>query len=288
MATVASDLAAGQIAMIDAARYTMEHAVVAPNVFTKLSLNAGEVSKFIPKFGGVTAGDLTDGLDMTGEQVLTISGTAHTTDEAGCKVIITRKLRHQLKEDAYRAAGKVIGNAMGKKIDQDGLSLFSGLNSGFTAAATVLSLGYLAAAVSQCQGQAEPVPGSLVAVFHPYQINAFVDQLTVPSVTLTFPDELSLPLLKNYWVGQQKVYNTNIFRGGNIQNNTSGTVTAAHGAVFSPSAFIYLVGWEPDEWMEPDGSLRGWEIGIVADYGMVEEDGTYGRYMNFDNQAPTS
>ncbi len=58
--------------------------------------------------------------------------------------------------------------------------------------------------------------------------------------------------------------------------------------MFSPQAFIYLVGWEPENWVEEDKSLRGWEIGIVADYGMVEEDDSYGRYMLFESGAPTS
>jgi hypothetical protein len=283
--TKAADLAAGQIAMVASARYTMEHAVVSANTFTKMQLGAGNKSQYIPKFGKITASDLTDGIDMTEGQQLTITGTEHTTDEAGCKVIITKKLRNQLKEDAYRAAGKVIGNAMGKKIDQDGLSLYSGLNSGLGAAATTLTLGYHAAAVAQCIGQSEPTPMPLVAVYHPYQINAFVDQLSVPSSTLAFPDALSLPLLQAYWRGSEKLYGTPIFGAGNISIDSS---EDAYGAIYSPMAFIYLVGWEPENWLEEDKSLRGWEIGIVADYGMVEEDGTYGRYMLFDAAAPVS
>ena len=288
MPTTASDLAAGQIAFVAAARFTYEHQAVCTNLFTKKVLSKGNKSQYIPKFGSAVAADLVDGLDMTNEQSLTITGTTHTTDEAGLKVIITKKLRNQLDADAYAAAGKVVGNAMGKKIDQDGLSLFSGLDSGFTAAATVLVLGYLAAGNAQLQGQSEPVPPPYVGVFHPYQLNGIVDQLTVPSSTLTFPDSLSLPLLRNYWKGQDKLYGTQIFADGNIQNNTSGTTTGANGAMFSPMAFIYLVGWEPENWVVEDNSLRGWEIGIVADYGMVEEDGSYGRFLNMDNTAPTA
>ncbi len=289
MATTASDLAAGQIAMVDAARYTQEHVAVCTNIFKKLILGAGEKSKFIPKFGTATASDLTDGIDMANENLLTITGTTHTTDEAGCKVIITKKLRAQLKEDAYAAAGKVIGNAMGKKIDQDGLSLFSGLDSGFTIAASTLNLGYLAAGVAQCMGQVEPVPGPFVLVCHPYQVNAFVDQLTVSGTTVgaQFPDGISEPLLREYWRGREKLYGVNIFVDGNIEA-AAGTATSAFAALFSPSAFIYLVGWEPENWVEEDKSLRGWEIGIVADYGMVEEDGTYGRFFNALNSAPTA
>jgi len=289
MATVATDLANGQIAFVDAARYTLEHSVVAPNVFNKLTLEPGNVSKFIPKFGALSdASDLTDGIDMTSEQTLTISGTAHTTDEAGCKVIITRKLRNQLKADAYAAAGKLVGFSMGRKMDRDGLALFSGLSKGIDAGGTVLSLGYHCAAVAQLQGQSEPVGWPLIAVYHPHQVNAFVDQLSVAANGMNFPSELVMEKLRNWWRGQDKYYGTQIFVAGNMQNNTSGTTTGATGALFSRAAFIYLEGWAPENWVEEDKSLRGWEIGIVADYGMVEEEDSYGRFMNFDNTAPSS
>ena len=284
MPTDASDLTNGQIAMVAKARYTYERVAVCTNLFTKMILEPGEKSKYIPKFAsGGSAADLTDGVDMTQETALTITGTTHTTDEAGCKVIITKKLRSQLKEDAYVAAGKIIGNMIGRKIDTDGVSLFSGLDTSLGAASTTLTVGLIAAGIAQLQGQSEPVPRPYVAVFHPYSLNAIVDQLTVPSATLAFPDALSLPLLREYWRGQEKLYGVNVFGDGNI---TAGSVS--YGALFAPEALIYLVGWEPENWVEEDKSLRGWEIGVVADYSMVEEDGTYGRAMLVDAQAPTS
>jgi hypothetical protein len=92
-------------------------------------------------------------------------------------------------------------------------------------------------------------------------------------------------MLVNYWLGNSKLYNCPIFADGNI---AIAATTYAYGAVFSQMALIYLVGWEPENWLEEDKSLRGWEIGIVADYGMVEEDDAYGRYMYFDMTAPRS
>ena len=284
MATDASDLAAGQIAMVAKARYTYERVAVCTNLFTRMTLEPGEKSKYIPKFeSGGMAADLTDGVDMTQETALKISGSTQTTDEAGCKVIITKKLRHQLKEDAYVAAGKLIGNMMGRKIDYDGVSLFSGLSNSLRAAGSVIVLGSIAAAVSQLKGQSEPVPEPYVCVLHPHQVNAIVDQLTVPSATLTFPDAISLPMVQQWWRGQTKIYGVNIFEDGNIP---SGSV--CYGALFAPETFIYLVGWEPENWVEEDKSLRGWEIGIVADYAMFEEDDSYGRRMLFDGVAPTA
>lgn len=282
--TTAADLAAGQIAMVGEARFTYEHKAVMTNLVTRMTLEAGNKSMYVPKFGKVTAKDLTDGVDMTEAQSLTITGTTHTTDEAGCKVIITKKLRNQLKEDAYRAAGKVIGNAMGKKIDQDGLTLFSGLNSGQGAANSAFSLQGLLAAIAQCMGQTEPVPQPIVAVLHPFTYFDIQSFIANPG-TSNMPPEFQLDYLKDYWRGNQQIWNTPIFVDGNITPDASDD---AYSAVFSKSAFIYLVGWEPENWVEEDKSLRGFEIGIVADYAFVEEDGTFGRYLLYDASAPSS
>src|SRR3990172_9557844 len=136
--------------MVAKARYTYERVAICTNLFTRMTLEPGEKSKYIPKFAaGGAAQDLTDGVDMTQETAITISGTTHTTDEAGCKVIVTKKLRAQLKEDAYSAAGKIIGNMMGRKIDNDGVGLFSGFGTSVGAASTTLTLGHLAAGIDR-------------------------------------------------------------------------------------------------------------------------------------------
>ena len=282
--TTATDLAAGQIAMVGTARYTYEADTVCTKLFTKMTLGAGEKSMYIPKFGTVTASDLTDGLDMTDAQQLTITGTTHTTDEAGCKVIITKKLRHQMKEDAYRAAGRVIGNAMTKKIDTDGTALFSGLNAGVGATATTFSIDYLTAALSQCWGQAEPVPEPMSCVMHPHVYHEIKDLLSTIATGGVSDATMDRHLLGKFR-GRDKLYGTPIYVTSHCTPNASND---SYGAVFSKMAFIYLVGWEPETWVEEDKSLRGWEIGIVSDYAMVEEDGTYGRYLLFGASAPTS
>lgn len=282
-ATKAADLAAGQIAMVGQARYTYEHRTVVTQLFDKHTLGPGEKSLYIPKFGTITAKDLTDGVDMTEAQSLLITGTTHTTDEAGCKVIITKKLRSQLKEDAYKAAGKVVGNAIAKKMDQDGLTLFSSVSGGVGGANTAFSMDLMRAGISQLYGQSEPAPLPLYCVLHPYQYDDIVNEIATPATTTMAP-EFQVEFLRYYYRGTEKLFATPIFVTGNI---TADTADDAYGCVFSKSAFIYLIGWEPENWVEYDGSLRGWEIGVVADYAMVEEDDSYARYLLNDVSAPT-
>lgn len=283
--TTGADLAAGSVAMVASARYTYEHQAVFTNTVNKMTIGKGEKSIYIPKFGSIVMDDLIDGVDMSNAQALTITGTTHTTDEVGAKVIVTKKLRNQLKEPAFRAAGKVIGNAMGKKLDTDGLALYSGLDSSVGADGTTFTLGHLLAAVTQCRGQAEPVPWPMVAVMHPYNLHILIDKFSDPS-TSNFPEEYMLSTLRDYWVGNLKLYNMPVLADGNI---TIATATAtSYGAIYSKMAFIYVVGYEPENWVVYDDSLRGWEIGIVHDYKMVEEDGSYGRALYFETAEPSS
>ncbi len=282
--TTAADLAAGSRAMIGAARYTYEPIQVFKNTVDIHRMAKGEKSYYVPKFGTITAEGLTDGVDMANSQTLAITGTTHTTNEAGAKVIVTKKLRNQFTTDIATAAGKVIGNAMGKKMDKDGLTLFSGIDSGLGSGSTTFALGYAAAAVTQCIGQAEPAPMPMAFVLHPYTLNTIVDAISQPG-TSHMPGDYQKAVLENHFAGIIKMNGIPVFHDSNIEPASTGYT---YNALYSKAAFIYVVGWEPDTWIVYDDSLRGWEIGIVADYAMVEEDGGYGRYLYFDGTAPTS
>jgi hypothetical protein len=282
--TTATDLAAGSKAMIGACRYTYEPIQVFKNTVNVHTMGQGEKSYYIPKFGTIAVERLTDGVDMTNSQTLTITGTTHTTNETGAKVIVTKKLKQQFTEDVARSTGKIIGNAMGKQMDVDGLTLFSGIDSGLGSGSTTFALGYSAAAVSQCIGQDEPAPMPMAFVLHPYTLNDIVDYLATPGTT-NIPPDYQMAVLQNHFAGIIKMNGIPVFHDSNIP---IATATYAYSALYSKEAFIYVVGWEPDTWIVYKDSLRGWEIGIVADYAMVEEDGTYGRYLYFSAAAPTS
>jgi hypothetical protein len=283
--TVALDLAAGAVAMVGEARFTIEHQAVFTNTVTPMKMAQGEKSIYIPKFGTVVSEDLTDGVDMTNSQTLSITGTTHTTDEAGCKVIVTKRLKLQLKAPAFRVAGTVIGNGMQKKIDQDGLALYSGIDSGVGVSTNTFGLGYLAAAITQCMGQSEPCPMPMSLVAHPYLLHPLVDALATPASSATMPQGFQWDVLRQHFMGIDKLYGVPILRDANATIDSSND---SYGAVYSKSAFIYITGYEIENWVVYDDSLRGWEIGIVHDYAMVEEDGKYGRYLLFNASAPTS
>ena len=199
--------------------------------------------------------------------------------------MISKRLRNHMKENMFRAAGEVIGNGMQKKIDLDGLALYSGLDNGLSNANTSFSLGHFAAAVTQCIGQAEPVPQPMALVAHPYLLHPLVDALATPASVAPIADVYNLAVLREHFMGIDKLYGVPVFRDANA---TIDSDDDSYGAIYSPKAFIYLPGYEIENWVVWDDSARAWEIGIVHDYAMVEEDGKYGRYLLHDTTAPTS
>lgn len=282
--TNAAELTAASIAMVAEARFTYEHAAVMTNLVTKIQLEKGQKSKYIPKYGSVSVDALADGQDMTESQTLAITGTTHTTSEVGGKVILTDKVAHDISEDGLVIAGKVLGNAMGKKIDKDLLALFDGFSNALGGSTTDFGQEYIAAAAANLMGRSEPAPQPYACVMHPYQLRFVVADLAY-TLTSFVPVEFQAPILRNYLRGVERLYGVAVIGDGNLPIDSSND---AKGGTFSREAIIYLSTKEPSLKMQEDISLRATEIVIVADYGAVEEDDNYGEEMYFNCVAPTA
>ena len=279
-----SNLADAQRIVIAEARYTEEHKAVMKQLVTHFTLGKGEKSINVPKFATVSASALTDGVDLASPTSVTNTTKSITTAEVGLLIVLSDKLIRQMVPDMFRVAGRLAGNAMGKKLDQDLLALFSGIDAGVGASGTVITTGYITAAVAKCFGASEPAPAPLACVLHPYQVRKIMDALA-PVGTYPIPDGYSKEVLSKYFSGSLKTWGVPIYFDGNVDNSTA---AATYGAVFSKDC-LYLA--TQKEWSverERDATLRATELVVVADYAVGELDGVHGQYLLFDATAPTS
>lgn len=279
-----SSLADAQRIVVAEARYTEEHVAVMKALVTPFRLGKGEKQINVPKFATVSASALTDGVDLSSPSSITNTTANITTSEVGLLIVLTDKLVRQMVPDMFRVAGRMAGNAMGKKIDQDLLALFSGIDAGVGASGTVITTGYITAAVAKCLGGSEPAPMPLSVVLHPYQVRKIMDALA-PVGTYPIPDGYSKAVLEKYFSGSLKTWGVPIYFDGNVDNSTA---AATYGAVFSKDC-LYLA--TQKEWSverERNASLRATELVVVADYAAGELDGGHGQYLLFDATAPTS
>ena len=284
------NLADAQRILVGEGRYTAEHAAPMKQLVSLFRLKKGEKQLSLPQFGQITANALTDAVDMVSDTVLPTETTVTiTTSEVGAKIILTDKLVRQMNEDVFRVAGKLLGNAMGRKLDKDLLALLDGFSNALGSAGTAITVGHITAALAQLKGglgtgDTDPAPDPIYAVIHPHQARVLMAALT-PTGTYPFPEGPSADILRKYFTAQLQGWGIPIFGDGNLTPDSSDDVK---GGVFSKEA-LYLC-WQ-DEWdveQERDASLRATELVIVGDYGVGELRNAYGIEMLFDAAAPTS
>ena len=266
----------------EARRTQMHRTVMEPLVRTyRVPRGAGDQLE-IPKFGAVTANALAEGVDMANPQTLTTTKVVVTPAEVGAQVVITDRALRTAREDMARAAGRVLGDAIAKKLDQDLLGLLDGFSTSLGGAGTNITMGHLRAAVSRLHAAAEPAPLPYAAVLHPYQAHDLAANIT-PIGTYPIPSGISQTVLENHWVA--RAFGVDVFQAGNLSVDTSDD---AKGGVFSKEAVVLVIfkDWAVER--ERDASLRAWELNVVADYGFGEYEDSWGVEMYFDAATPSS
>ncbi len=269
--------------VIAEARRTQMHRTVMEPLVRTYRVSKGEGDRLeIPKFGAVTASALTEGVDMANPQTLTTTKVVITPAEVGAQIVITDRALRTAREDMARAAGRVLGDAIAKKLDQDLLGLLDGFSSSLGGAATKITMGHLRAAVSRLHGASEPAPLPYSAVLHPYQAHDLAADIS-PTGTYPVPSGISQSVLEQHWVA--RAFGVDVFQAGNLSVDASGD---AKGSVFSKESVVLVMfkDWAVER--ERDASLRAWELNVVADYGFGEYEDTWGVEMYFDAAAPSS
>ena len=134
-----------------------------------------------PKFPGVTAYGLTEGVDMVTE-TLVDTNVAVSATEVGVSVELTNKMLRTVKRDEFlRMAGKAMGSAINVKQEQDFATLIDGFGTAVGLDGSAATIGQLGAALAQLAANSEPVNEAMMkdvsAVIHPYGWHDISQQL---------------------------------------------------------------------------------------------------------------
>jgi N4-gp56 family major capsid protein len=272
-ATTSSTLDDLFVNIIAQARFTAEEQSIMRNLVTVYNINAQAGTTIqVPKYPAISAGDLTEGTDMSSTTVST-SSVSIAVGEVGAQVLLTDMAAMGAGNPADEL-GTVLGNAIATKMDQDLIALFDGFSTSLGATTTELSAAYLFQAAATLR--ANKAVGRLVGVFHPYQTYALKANLTN---TFANPNggDLQNEAMRNGYVGT--IAGIDIFESANVTVDGSGD---AKGAIFAPEAIA--VAMKRDFSIEPqrDASNRAFELNATAVYGVGELDDSYGVEMYFD------
>lgn len=273
------NLEKGSNVLIGEARYTSEFNSPCIHLVERHQLGHGENTYRFLKFGQATFNSLTDGEDMVDSQDLGMTYVDASPSEVGAKFIITDKLARELKPEAFGIAGRMLGDGMGRKRDEDIIALFASLDNAFGATSKYLALSNASACVSNARGL--KIPNPIYAVHSPNAIGYLA--IATMAIGATYYagllDETTRKILSNFWRGVV-INQVPFFDDGNI-NVISGDTTG-YGAIFSKSAMGVVESKAPYTARERDESLRATEIVMVSDYIAVEIDGTYGASMRYE------
>ena len=247
-----------------------------------------------PKFPGVTAFGLSEGVDMVTE-TLVDSNTAISATEVGVSVEVSKKNLRTIKSAEFlRNAGKAMASAVNVKQEQDGAVFIDGFGTvvGLDGASAVI--GSLSAAKAQLSSNVEPINEIMMqgvsAIISPYGWHDISQQLfptgsgdshapfTAP------PSSVSEPVYRK-WYPAGYHFGTPI----KLSTNLVVSGTNVRGGVFHRDSVLFYEFMPVDmEIDDSDKSMRSIELDMVIDYGLGELNDGFGREWDYDDTAATS
>ena len=232
----------------------------------------------VPVWGRNDAAALTEGVDISTPQQLSVSVTSITASEHGIMTFVSDRLTRQNNEDILSHVGEVQGGALGRLLEDDLIVLFDGFSNSIGAAGSLLTFYHVAGAVSYLKTDNDSsygmAPGTPNGVFHPEQIRRFVQEMTgiqcggtTGMAAQPIPEGITAEVVKNYFRGNEKAFGVPIFQSGVLSRDGSGDTK---GAIFVPQAIALAMAHEMEAENERDASLRGTEVVMVGEWGESE------------------
>ena len=263
--------------VISEARYTEQIKEIISGVCWRITKPLHDGSTInLPYWGTVSANNLTEGIDMVSPQAMEDTNVQFTPGEVGAQIVLTDKVARDNNEDVLRAAGRILGEAMIAKREQDLAGQFTDATTDLGGTGTVATLGIIAAARATLAGNSlangGPAPMPYGVIHHPYVLLDLVDVLTptLPGSNshIAVGSGIAEDTLVNYTIG--RVFGMPVMESANISIDST---PDAIGVVLSMGTGGGLVLATAMEWgisPERDESLRATELNVVGEYAVGE------------------
>ena len=230
----------------------------------------------IPVYAKVSAAAVSEASDLSNTAINPTSVTI-TASEVGIMTTLTDLARNSASRNVAADIGKLFGEAIARKIDEDLIgewgSLTNTVRGAFTATITP-SIIFMAAADLRALGID---PASCACVLHP---NIAYDIKSSMSNTFANPaGEVGNSAMRTGFIGS--LAGLPVYESGNISNTDN--AGDYRGAVFHPEAFGLAMMQDLKIETQRDASLRADEIVATATYGVGTTQSTYGVEIRGDS-----
>lgn len=230
----------------------------------------------VPRYPVQSAAALTEGDEVSNTAVST-DGATLTISTVAIRTMVTDLVRNSAASNVVADLGRLFGEAIAKKMDQDLLALFSGFSVGVGGASTALSAAVVAQAIAKLRAAAVP-QDALACVVHPY-----VAYDLKAAITNTFANPnagiIQNEAMQMGYVGT--LFGVPVFESSNIAD--TGTAGDYVGAVFHRDALgLAMIGDITIE-TQRRASYVGDDVVASAHYGVGELYDTYGCKITSDS-----
>ena len=210
----------------------------------------------------VTSGENSD----ASAQTITATEKTFTANEIAVMATLTDLARDSTADDSAAAIGRILGETLARKVDEDIAALFSGFSSSGTlvAGTSELTPDDILNAIAQLR--ANSVIGPYVGVFHPYQtynlrkVLANAGAATVPALS-----DVGNEVLRGGYIG--RLFGVDIYESAVVTGASSG---AFIGAVMHADALAFCLKKDVVIETQRDASLRATEIVASMSYAVGE------------------
>lgn len=258
------------------AEFVIQEKSIMKNLVKNYTIAGGGKSVEVPIYSAISASAVAEATDLSNTAVNPTSVTI-TASEVGVMTTLTDLARNSASRNVAADIGRLFGEGIAKKMDEDLIALFDGFSvtlgdgTGQIAASSIFN------AASTLRASGLPVE-ECYAVLHPkiaYDLKA--------NLTNTFANananDLVNEALRSGYVGS--IAGIQVFETSNMAN--TGTAGDYKGGIFHKDALGLAMMQDIKIETQRDASLRADEIVATAVYGVGELHDSYGVELHFDS-----
>ena len=269
--TTSSTLSELYTEIVAEAEFVINEQSIMKNLVKNYTVAGGGKSVEVPIYPAVSAASVNEGTDLSNTAVDPGSKTI-TCSEFGIMTTLTDLARNSAPRNVAADIGRLFGEAIAKKMDEEIIAKFDGFSTSIGDATTAISAANIFKAAATLRGEGLPL-NECYCVLHPsvaYDLKA--------NLTNTFANsngnDLVNEALREGFIG--RIAGVPIFESANIPLMTSSNAGDSKGAMFHKDAIglATMAGLKIET--QRDASLRAEEIVATAVFGTVELHDKYG------------
>ena len=258
------------------AQFVASEQSIMRNLVRNYAISGGGKAVEVPVYSAVSAAAVSEATDLSNTAIDPSSVTI-TASEVGVMTTLTDLARNSAPRNVAGDIGRLFGEAIAKKQDQDLIALFDGFSTAVGDGTTAITASAIFNALSTLRGNALNI-NECAVVLHPkiaYDLKA--------NLTNTFANananDLANEALRSGFVGS--LAGMRIFETSNMSN--TGTTGDYKGGAFHRDAIALAEMQGLKIETQRDASLRADEIVATAVYGVGEIHDTYGVELHHDS-----